>query len=98
NMMQRQYDEGRYVAASCAAPALVLGQLRCGRRLRITCYPGFEKYLPEDFEVSTDGVVVDGKVITGKGPGFAVQFGLVLLEHLRSPEVAKEVAAGMLCV
>lgn len=98
DVMQRQYDEGRHIAAICAAPALVLGHLQVGYRLCVTCYPGFEKYLPADFEVSTDGVVADGKVITGKGPGFAVKFGLILLEHLRSAEVAKEVAAGMLCV
>ena len=58
---------------------------------------GFEKYLP-DFEVVADGVVVDGKMITGKGPGFAILFGLAILEQLRSAQVAGEVAAGMLLV
>lgn len=95
-LMQQQYDEGRYVAAICAAPALVVGHLKAGRKLRITCYPGFEKYLSADFEVSDENVVTDGKVITGKGPWFAVIFGLTILEHLRSIEVAKEVAHGML--
>lgn len=95
-LMQRQYDEGRYLAAICAAPALVLGHLKAGRKLRLTCYPGFEKYLSSEFEVSADEVVVDGKVISGKGPGFAVKFGLTVLEQLRSIGVAKEVASGML--
>lgn len=95
-LMQRHYDAGHCVAAICAAPALVLGQLQPARRLRVTCYPGFEKYFSADFDVSTDGVVVDRNVITGKGPGFAVKFGLTILKHLRSEEVAKEVAAGML--
>ena len=63
----------------------------------MTCYPAFEKYLP-DFEVVADGVVVDGKMITGKGPGFAILFGLAILEQLRSAQVAGEVAAGMLLV
>ncbi len=94
-LLQRHYDKGRHVAAICAAPALVLSQLKAGRQLRMTCYPGFEKYLP-DVVVSTDGVVVDGKVITGKGPGFAVQFGMTVLEHIRSAAAAKEVATGML--
>ena len=94
--MQRQYEEGCRIAAICAAPALVVGRLEPGRELRLTCYPGFEKYLPENFQCSGEGVVVDGKVITGKGPGFAVQFGLTVLAHLRSEETAREVAAGML--
>ena len=83
------------VAAICAAPALVLSHLKTNRKLRVTCYPGFEKYLP-DFEVVTDGVVVDGKMITGKGPGFAIPFGLAVLEQLRSAQVAGDVADGML--
>lgn len=94
-MIQKHFDKGGYVAAICAAPALVLSQLKAGRKLRMTCYPGFEKYLSEA-EVLTDGVVTDGKVITGKGPGFAIPFGLTVLEQMRSAEVAKEVAAGML--
>lgn len=94
-LMQRHYDKGRYVAAICAAPALVLSQLKAGRKLQLTCYPGFEKYLP-DATVLPDGVVVDDQVITGKGPGFAVQFGFTVLRYIRSDETAKEVAAGML--
>lgn len=95
-MMQQHYDEGGYLAAICAAPALVLGKLEAGRKMRLTCYPGFEKYFPADFEVSSDAVVTDGKVISGKGPGYAMLFGLTILEELRSAEVAGEVAAGML--
>lgn len=94
-LLQRHYDKGRYVAAICAAPALVLSQLKAGRKLRLTCYPGFEKYLT-DAVVLADGVVTDGKVITGKGPGFAIPFGLKVLENITSSATASEVAAGML--
>ena len=94
-LMQQHYEKGKWLAAICAAPALVLSQLETREKLRLTCYPGFEEYLPA-CEVLADGVVVSGKVITGKGPGFAVKFGLTVLEHLRSAAVAREVAAGML--
>lgn len=96
DLLQQHYDKGRLVAAICAAPALVLGQLNAGRTLRLTCYPGFEKYLPAGFDVVPEGIVVDGNVVTGKGPGFAIQFGLKVLEQLRSAEIAREVAQGML--
>lgn len=95
-LMQQQYTAGGHLAAICAAPALVLGQLKAERKIRLTCYPGFEKYLGEGFDVSTQNVVVDGNVITGKGPGFAMEFGLTVLEQLTSAEIAKDVAAGML--
>lgn len=47
-------------------PALVLRHLKSERKLHVTCYPGFGKYLP-DAEVLQDGVVVDRRMITGKG-------------------------------
>lgn len=93
--MQSHYDAEGRVAAICAAPAMVLSQLNAGHRLRLTSYPGFEQCLP-NAEVLADGVVVDGRVISGKGPGFAVPFGLAILRELRSAEVADTVAAGML--
>lgn len=93
--MQRHYDANGLIAAICAAPALVLSQLNAGRRLKLTCYPGFEQSLPQA-EVLAEGVVVDGRIITGKGPGFAIPFGLGILRELRSAEIAGTVAAGML--
>ena len=95
-LLQQQYESDRLIAAICAAPALVFGKLNLGERFQMTCYPGFEGVLPDYFTVSSQGVVVDGKIITAKGPGFAVQFGLTILEQLSSPEVAQNVASGML--
>ena len=60
-ILQHHYDQERTVAAICAAPALVLSHLKTNSKLRVTCCPGFEKYLP-DYEVVADGVVVDGKM------------------------------------
>ena len=95
-LLQQQYESEKVIAAICAAPALVFGKLNLGDRLQMTCYPGCEGVLPDHFEVSPKGVVVDGNVITAKGPGFAVQFGLTILEQIYSAAVAQEVAAGML--
>lgn len=94
-LLQRQYDRGGLVAAICAAPALVLSRLAMKGKHRVTCYPGFEAHLP-GCDVSAEGVVVDGNLITGKGPGLAIPFGLKVLEKLVSTEVAHEVAGGML--
>lgn len=96
DMLQKQYDEGGYIAAICAAPALVLGQLKLKNKLRLTCYPSFETYFSSDFELSDEGVVVDGKVITAKGAGFALEFALTLLGELKSVEESDKVAEGIL--
>ena len=84
------------IAAICAAPALVLGKLPLDKSIRMTCYPGFEKFLP-GINVRQEGVVTDGNIITGRGPAYAFAFGLALLEHITgSQETAREVAEGML--
>ena len=90
-----QYNEmGKKIAAICAAP-LVLGGLGILRNKKATCYPGFESQLT-GAEIKPDAVVVDGNIITGKGPGFAAQFGLKIVSELQGKGKADEVAAGML--
>ena len=93
--LQRHFDKGGNVAAICAAPALVLSRLKMAGGRKMTCYPGFEGYLP-DADTRPEGVVEDGNLITGKGPAFAMRFGLAILKRCVSEKAAEEVAAGML--
>ena len=93
-LLQDFAAEGKKVAAICAAPS-VLGALGILKEKKAVCYPGFEEYLP-GAEMQPHGVVVDGNVITGRGPAYAFKFGLAILEQLTSKKVAEEVAAGML--
>ncbi len=72
-----------------------IGETALKKDIRMTCYPGFEKYLPE-IRVLAEGVVVDGNVITGRGPAYSFAFGLAIVEHLCGSGKAGEVAAGML--
>ena len=94
-LLQDHFDRGGRVAAICAAPALVLSKLKTDRKYRMTTYPGFEKYLV-NADVVADGVVVDGRIVTGKGPAFALDFGLTVLREIVSQKAADEVARGML--
>ncbi len=74
-------DTGKLVAALCAAPGVVLGAngLLAGRRF--TCYPGFETRV-NGGEFSEDRVVVDGNLITSRGPGTAAEFALAIIRYL----------------
>ncbi|MDR1561841.1 MAG: DJ-1/PfpI family protein [Dysgonamonadaceae bacterium] len=87
-------DEGKFIAAICAAP-LVLGGLGLMRGKRATVYPGYE-YTLEGAEYQDTGVVRDCNIITGKGPGFALEFGLALVEALEGKHEADAVARGLL--
>lgn len=85
---------GKTVAAICAAP-MVLGSLGLLEGKNATCYPGFENELI-GAKAKTDNVVVDGNIITGKGPGLVFDFGLQIVEHLVGVGTRKEVAEGLL--
>lgn len=89
-----QYKKGKIVAAICAAP-LVLGRLGLLKGRKATCYPGFEGMLI-GAEITGKSVEKDDHVITGKGPGLVIPFGLKLVEAIKSKAAAEEVEAGLL--
>jgi 4-methyl-5(b-hydroxyethyl)-thiazole monophosphate biosynthesis len=43
-----------------------------------------------------EGVVVDGHLITGRGAGWAVEFGLAIVEYLKGAEAAAKVRGGLM--
>ena len=87
-------ESGGYLAAICAAP-MVIGKRGFLESKKGTCYPGFEKYL-HGAAVSEERVVLDGNVITSRGPGTALEFSLELLRILKGNDVCGEVRAAML--
>lgn len=54
-------------------------------------YPGFEKEL-EGAKIVTEPAVTDGTIITGRGMGCAVDFGLAIVEYLKGRKVRDELA------
>lgn len=77
-----------YLAAICAAP-LILGERELLVGKEAICYPGFEDRL-HGAKISEKSVATDGKFITGKGMGVALEFGLALVSALVSSEKADE--------
>lgn len=95
-LTEKMLENDKYVAAICAAPALTLGAWGMLDGHRATCYPGMESKFPEAVTFSSDRVVVDGKFITSRGPGTALEFSLKLAELLMGQEAAEKVARDML--
>ncbi|MCB1787020.1 MAG: DJ-1/PfpI family protein [Chromatiaceae bacterium] len=81
-LLQRMAEQDRYTAAICAAPKVLLSAgLLDGRRA--TAYPGaIDGRLAPSSRLLADSVVTDGKVVTSRGPGTAMDFALTLIEHL----------------
>jgi 4-methyl-5(b-hydroxyethyl)-thiazole monophosphate biosynthesis len=97
DIMLQHYEAGGTLAAICAAPSVVLGLLPTLEGKKMTCYDGFEEALQaKGAEYVKEGVVVDGNIITGRGPGWAVEFGLAILSLIKGQETADKVKAGLM--
>ncbi len=88
------FEKDKHVGAICAAP-MVLGGMGLLKGRRATCYPGFEAELI-GATITNEEVTVDGNIITGKGPAFAMKFALQLVETLAGKATRNEVSNGLL--
>lgn len=95
NIIKFCADNEKYLAAICAAPS-IYGHMGLLKGKKAVCYPGFEKDL-SGAEVLYDRVCVSGNIITSRGPGTALEFGLKLVEILVSAEVSRKLSEGMIC-
>jgi 4-methyl-5(b-hydroxyethyl)-thiazole monophosphate biosynthesis len=83
----------KFVTAICAAPTvLALAGVLKGRKA--TCYPACAEALGGAYADAP--VIADDRIITSQGPGTAMLFALVLVQHFAGDEVARKVADGLL--
>jgi 4-methyl-5(b-hydroxyethyl)-thiazole monophosphate biosynthesis len=91
-LLRSAANGGKTVAAVCAAPiALEAAGVLVGKRA--TSYPGNE--LPSA-SYSEERVVIDGNVVTSRGPGTALEFSLALVEKLVGAETKDRLTRAML--
>jgi 4-methyl-5(b-hydroxyethyl)-thiazole monophosphate biosynthesis len=95
-LIQRFAGQGKPVAAICAAPkALVRAGVLDGKSA--TSYPGYLDEAPAPgMRYLAQPVVIDGGVITSRGPGTAMDFALTLIEVLHGAEARREVEQGLM--
>lgn len=84
-----------YLCAICAAP-LIFGQKGLLNGKRATCFPGFENLLVGAV-LNDEYVCIDGKIITAKGMGSAVNFGLAIVAEICDEETALQLKATLQC-
>ncbi len=86
-------ENDRFICAICAAPS-ILGHKGFLKNKKATCFPGFEKEL-DCSEYTGDFVTVDGKIITAKGAGAAIDFGLKIAEQFVGADKALKVGKSI---
>lgn len=87
------YEKGKYIAAICAAPS-IFGHRGILKGRNACSYPGFESHL-EGAAVTDGPVEISDHVITSRGMGTAIDFGLAIAEALGTREKAEEVARAI---
>ena len=88
------YRAGKYVAAICAAPS-IFGHRGLLKGRKACSYPGFERHL-EGAEVTTGPVEISDHVITSRGMGTAIDFGLAIAGVFCGREKAAEMAEAII--
>ncbi len=94
-LLRKMANSGKFTAAICAAPkVLAHAGLLEGRRA--TGFPGvLDRLNLPNISLQTTPVVRDGKIITSRGPGTAMDFALELIEVLTSRQKRDEVEKGL---
>ncbi|GAB6074622.1 DJ-1 family glyoxalase III [Nautilia lithotrophica] len=94
NLLKEMDKKGKYVGAICAAPYALekAGVLKDN----YTAYPGWEGNIRKEGYVSDAKVVEDKNVLTSKGPGTAICFGLEIVRKFAGEEVYNQLKVGLL--
>jgi len=91
DIIKKAFNSNKLVAAICAAPA-VISDAGVLEGKACTIYPGMEDELRKGGgKPKMDMVVVDGNIITSRGPATALPFALKLAEKLAGKQVAENV-------
>ncbi|KAL0036601.1 hypothetical protein WJX79_002168 [Trebouxia sp. C0005] len=81
DLLKQQQSNDKPYAAMCAAPAVVLEAHGLLKGKKATAHPAFVSKLT-DSSAAEQRVVVDGNLVTSRGPGTALEFALALVEQL----------------
>ncbi len=93
--LKQQKQSHKYIAAICAAPGFVLQTHGLIGDAKVTGYPGCDNGI---VNFCDDGAIVNSehKLITGKGPAYALEFAFAVASVLVDEATLSKVKAGML--
>lgn len=90
NQVDIFYKEGKDIAAICAAPS-ILGHRGMLKGKNACSFPDYESHL-EGANVTKNPVEIADNIITSRGMGCSIDFGLAIVKKLRGEDTAKALA------
>lgn len=84
------YEKGKYIAAICAAPS-IFGHRGILKGRNACSYPSFESHL-EGAQVTKGPVEISDHVVTSRGMGTAIDFGLAIIGIFCGQDAAQKMA------
>jgi len=95
-LIQQMAAADKFTCAICAAPR-ALARAGILQNKRATSYPGtLDQMEVSGMTYTGEAVTIDGKIITGRGPGVAIDFALALIEALGGSKLKLQVETPLL--
>ncbi len=95
-MIEAFNEQSKIIAAICASPGVILAGTSVLDGRKATCYPGFESRFSNSTQPSDERVVIDGNIITSRGPGTAAEFSIELIRQFAGDKTANQIRTGTL--
>ncbi|KAF3520262.1 hypothetical protein DY000_02059528 [Brassica cretica] len=95
NMLKKQAESNKPYGAVCASPALVFEPHGLLKGKKATAYPAMCNKLSDQSHIE-HRVLVDGNLITSRGPGTSLEFALAIVEKFYGREKGLQLAKATL--
>lgn len=96
SLIKAMHQKSKIIAAICASPAVVLAPAGILNNKSATCYPGMQDNFGPQTDYKEESVVIDGNIITSRGPATALLFSLAIVDKLAGKETGDKLREAAL--
>lgn len=94
--LQAGEANGATILAAMCASTTALRAAKVGEGRRVTSYPAVREQVQDFYCYQENPVVIDGQLITSRGPGTAMAWALAIVRALVGEQAMQQVADGLI--